>query len=355
MNDPMKAVKSLILTDLKSFLSLYSMKVNCLIILAFFYFFYLCCALWVYNGNMTTHMKYLQKLGAPDMAFPRLKKVLFWLLPPAVVLIFCLSLPIFCPALENLANSFLDRLPQAMGYRAMGFLLLKIGCSGSLSVLLVLCIKLGSSHELNPHFFSNGESGSASGSGSWADYLMSPDSSAIGTSNNREREISLPPLPAQLAQPIFDPPQHAAAALSPLPEPALAPFPPELTLPFPAEPGSQDPVSPPNNSLISFYGNIEITENLDRIKEMQRALEDERDPYRGRELSELIDWEVRVLEGKVARNRAWNALRNQRVLVWRQWVDQELATQRENEARLALLNSWLRVVIHTRNRQPPQN
>ncbi|CAE5979444.1 unnamed protein product [Arabidopsis arenosa] len=172
----------------------------------------------------------------------------------------------------------------------------------------------------------SGESNSTA-SGSWADYLMSPeaDSGAI-TSNDREREISLAPLPPELRIPY--PPQisYPPAALPPelrIPYPPQISYPPAALPPLP-EPGSQDPVSPPH-PLISFYrniekaesffaGNIELAENLDRIKEMQRALEDERDPYRGRELLEIIDWEVRALEGKVARNHAWNMLRNQKVM-----------------------------------------
>ncbi|KAL9280497.1 putative RNA recognition motif domain, ataxin-2, RNA-binding domain superfamily [Arabidopsis thaliana] len=137
-----------------------------------------------------------------------------------------------------------------------------------------------------------------------------------------------------------------SAANDPAREVSLAPFPPQLThpVPFPAEPGSPDPVSPPP-PIASFFsrieraeslhaGNIELTEDLQRIQEMERNLENERSPYRGRELAARIDWEVRELEGKVARNRAWDMVRDAQLDIWRQGLDQELVRQQENESRL---------------------
>ncbi|VYS71764.1 unnamed protein product [Arabidopsis thaliana] len=137
-----------------------------------------------------------------------------------------------------------------------------------------------------------------------------------------------------------------SAANDPAREVSLAPFPPQLThpVPFPAEPGSPDPVSPPP-PIASFYsrieraeslhaGNIELAEDLQRIQEMERNLENERSPYRGRELAARIDWEVRELEGKVARNRAWDMVRDAQLDIWRQGLDQELVRQQENESRL---------------------
>ncbi|CAE5978977.1 unnamed protein product [Arabidopsis arenosa] len=131
-----------------------------------------------------------------------------------------------------------------------------------------------------------------------------------------------------------------SAANDPAREVSLAPFPPQLThpVPFPAEPGSPDPVSPPP-PIASFYSqieraeslharNMELAEDLQRIQEMQRALEDERDPYRGRELAARIDWEVHKLEGKVARNRALDMVRDAQLNIWRQGLDQELHVPR---------------------------
>jgi F-type H+-transporting ATPase subunit alpha len=66
---------------------------------------------------------------------------------------------------------------------------------------------------------------------------------------------------------------------------------------------------------------------------MERNLENERSPYRGRELAARIDWEVRELEGKVARNRAWDMVRDAQLDIWRQGLDQELVRQQENESR----------------------
>ncbi|CAL9238881.1 unnamed protein product [Arabidopsis halleri] len=139
-----------------------------------------------------------------------------------------------------------------------------------------------------------------------------------------------------------------SAANDPAREVSLAPFPPQLThpVPFPAEPGSPDPVSPPP-PIASFYSqieraeslharNIELAEDLQRIQEMQRNLENERSPYRGRELAARIDWEVHKLEGKVARNRALDMVRDAQLNIWRQGLDQELVRQQENESRLTL-------------------
>ena len=88
---------------------------------------------------------------------------------------------------------------------------------------------------------------------------------------------------------------------------------------------------------------------------MEQNLQNERDPDRRREVSVLIDWKVRELERKISLCQDQDTVRDDQLDVWREGLYEELATQGEKQARLTLLNSWLKVIIHTRNHQPPKN
>nr|AGY62843.1 orf123a [Eruca vesicaria subsp. sativa] len=87
---------------------------------------------------------------------------------------------------------------------------------------------------------------------------------------------------------------------------------------------------------------------------MERNLQNERDPDRRREVAARIDREVRELERQISLCQTRDAVRDDQLDVWREGLYEELATQGEKQARLTLLNSWLKVIIHTRNHQPPK-
>nr|AXU98918.1 hypothetical protein [Brassica juncea] len=101
--------------------------------------------------------------------------------------------------------------------------------------------------------------------------------------------------------------------------------------------------------------NLQLGEDLERIHEMERNLQNERDPDRRREVAARIDREVRELERQISLCQTRDAVRDDQLDVWREGLYEELATQGEKQARLTLLNSWLKVIIHTRNHQPPKN
>nr|AGC81712.1 hypothetical protein DCGMS_00520 [Raphanus sativus]QGW48312.1 hypothetical protein [Raphanus sativus] len=101
--------------------------------------------------------------------------------------------------------------------------------------------------------------------------------------------------------------------------------------------------------------NLQLGEDLERIHEMERNLQNERDPDRRREVAARIDREVRELERQISFCQTRDAVRDDQLDVWREGLYEELATQGEKQARLTLLNSWLKVIIHTRNHQPPKN
>nr|YP_004927591.1 orf277 [Brassica carinata]YP_009228134.1 hypothetical protein AYB38_gp14 [Brassica nigra]AEH43606.1 orf277 [Brassica carinata]AJD85429.1 hypothetical protein BniMp064 [Brassica nigra] len=101
--------------------------------------------------------------------------------------------------------------------------------------------------------------------------------------------------------------------------------------------------------------NLQLEEDLEQIHLMEQNLQNERDPDRRREVSLLIDWKVRKLERKISLCQDQDTVRDDQLDVWREGLYEELATQGEKQARLTLLNSWLKVIIHTRNHQPPKN
>ncbi|XP_059290052.1 uncharacterized mitochondrial protein AtMg00670 [Lycium ferocissimum] len=89
--------------------------------------------------------------------------------------------------------------------------------------------------------------------------------------------------------------------------------------------------------------NLQLGEDLERIHEMERNLQNERDPDRRREVAARIDREVRELERQISFCQTRDAVRDDQLDVWREGLYEELATQGEKQARLTLLNSWLKV------------
>ncbi|CAH2052346.1 unnamed protein product [Thlaspi arvense] len=89
--------------------------------------------------------------------------------------------------------------------------------------------------------------------------------------------------------------------------------------------------------------NLQLLEDLERIQEMERNLQNERDPDRRREVAACIDRAARELEQEIALCQTRDTVRDDQLDVWREGLYEELATQGEKQARLALLNSWLKV------------
>ena len=98
-----------------------------------------------------------------------------------------------------------------------------------------------------------------------------------------------------------------------------------------------------------------MQEQLERVQGMSQYLVNEGDPDRRREVAARLDIEVRELDQKCELLRSKDALRARQIAEWRERLSEEFATQRQKQARLTLLNSWLKVVTHTRRHQPPQN
>ncbi|WZZ27629.1 hypothetical protein YC2023_011030 [Brassica napus] len=76
---------------------------------------------------------------------------------------------------------------------------------------------------------------------------------------------------------------------------------------------------------------------------MERNLQNERDPYRCREVAARIDQDVRELERQISLCQTRDAVRDDQLDVWMEGLYEELATHGEKQARLTLLNSWLKV------------
>lgn len=136
---------------------------------------------------------------------------------------------------------------------------------------------------------------------------------------------------------------------------------PDLSLPTDSDGVTIDLNGPP--SLSSFYDQIEssdslrarnpqLAEHLERVDEEVLNLENEEDPTRRREIAAHLDREVQELERQFEIKKRKDAFRARQMAQWREFFYEELATQRDQESRLTLLNSWLRVLIHTRQHRP---
>ena len=100
---------------------------------------------------------------------------------------------------------------------------------------------------------------------------------------------------------------------------------------------------------------LELEKDIKRVQRLTRNFDNAEDPARRLEVAARLDPEVRELDQKWALFQEKDALRARQIAEWRETFSEDLAAGREKEARLALLNSWLKVIIHTRNNQPPQN
>ncbi|KAL0689752.1 hypothetical protein Bca4012_089430 [Brassica carinata] len=89
--------------------------------------------------------------------------------------------------------------------------------------------------------------------------------------------------------------------------------------------------------------NLQLADDLEQIHEMERNLQNERDPDRCREVAARIDQDVRELERQISLCQTRDAVRDDQLDVWMEGLYEELATHREKQARLTLLNSWLKV------------
>ena len=187
-----------------------------------------------------------------------------------------------------------------------------------------------------------------------------PDSPPAGESHTEESEPSVNQLP----------PQEAGPALPTNPVPSggeeAGPSVPYQDQGLPTDRNGNPMDLNARPSLSSLYNeiessdslrarNLQLEEDLEQIHLMEQNLQNERDPDRRREVSVLIDWKVRELERKISLCQDQDTVRDDQLDVWREGLYEELATQGEKQARLTLLNSWLKVIIHTRNHQPPKN
>ncbi|CAH2064668.1 unnamed protein product, partial [Thlaspi arvense] len=89
--------------------------------------------------------------------------------------------------------------------------------------------------------------------------------------------------------------------------------------------------------------NLQLLEDLERIQEMERNLQNERDPDRRWEVAACIDRAACELEQKIALCQTRDTVQDDQLDVWREGLYEELATQGEKQARFALLISWLKV------------
>nr|BBB05351.1 ORF297 protein [Turritis glabra] len=101
--------------------------------------------------------------------------------------------------------------------------------------------------------------------------------------------------------------------------------------------------------------NLQLEEGHERIQGLERALENERDPGRRRELTPRLDQAIRALERQIQLGRRADSIRDRQIAEWRRRFNAELAREEEESANRAFLNWCLRVLIHAQERQPPQN
>lgn len=137
-------------------------------------------------------------------------------------------------------------------------------------------------------------------------------------------------------------------------------------LDLPADTEGNEIALNPQPSLSSLYNeieradslrarNLQLAESWDRVQGMERALENEGDPGRRRELTARLDQEIRELERQIHLGRRADSIRDRQIAEWRGRFNEELAREGEESARRTFLNWCLRVLIHAQEHQPPQN
>lgn len=132
-------------------------------------------------------------IGAPDMAFPRVKNLLLWFLPPALIILFLAGLPVLIPSLGNFCSTCLERLPLALGYRAIHFLFFLIGCSGGLALALSIILGAAARTSIDSYMMAPSESSSdnrAAASSEWLTYTS--DMVEDSTSSARSSSVNQP-------------------------------------------------------------------------------------------------------------------------------------------------------------------
>ncbi|CAL9239005.1 hypothetical protein ARALYDRAFT_905313 [Arabidopsis lyrata subsp. lyrata] len=101
--------------------------------------------------------------------------------------------------------------------------------------------------------------------------------------------------------------------------------------------------------------NLQLAESWERVEGTERALQNEGDPGRRRELTARLDQEIRSLQRQIHLGRRADSIRDRQIAEWRGRFNTELARVEEESARRAFLNWCLRVLIHAHEHQPPQN
>lgn len=98
--------------------------------------------------------------------------------------------------------------------------------------------------------------------------------------------------------------------------------------------------------------NLLLAKHHERVQEDILHLENEEDPTRRRERVEHLNREIYQMEIEVEidRNQAKDAQRSHQIEI--SLLGEQHRKQRNQQSRLALLNAWLRVLIHTRERRP---
>nr|QJA28490.1 hypothetical protein [Capsella bursa-pastoris] len=121
-----------------------------------------------------------------------------------------------------------------------------------------------------------------------------------------------------------------------------------------------------NTSVESLYNDIEssasvrarnlqLEEGHEQIQDLERALENEGDPGRRRELGARLDQAIRAQERLLHLARRADSIRDRQIAEWRRRFDVEYARAEEECGNRAFLNFSLRVLIHAQEHQPPRN
>lgn len=138
---------------------------------------------------------------------------------------------------------------------------------------------------------------------------------------------------------------------------------PDLSLPTDSDGNTIDLNGPPSPSSLHEQiessdslraRNRQLAEHLERVQEeiLNLEIENEEDPTRRRERVEHLNREVQELERQVEINKTRDAQRAHQISLLQEGLGEQDRKQGDQQSRLTLLNSWLRVLIHTRERRP---
>lgn len=96
---------------------------------------------------------------------------------------------------------------------------------------------------------------------------------------------------------------------------------------------------------------LEMETDLTRLNEAVSNLESEQDPMRRQEKVEHINTLIRELEVSVERNRSHDSRDKMKRDHFSEVVLEEYEKLKNEQSKFSLLNSWLKVLIQTRDRQ----